>query len=255
MANAQFSWASALDVGLGLWAGQAQGKAAAAQASASNAIREANNSIQRSATGLAKTMQDINNKRIMAAAGKNVEALTRAALRQQQAGTRAGFEASIQEAEAAGRVGAAAAAAGVGGASVAAMSSVAGIAAARAREYRQQGLKDASYETVQGLTQVMGNAFRSLDDSPIVAQQDFTQDRASSMSSYLLGALLTKKDSLQTLLGSIQKAKPEAIQGPPWISPWAPEAEPAPTGNDFAFTTPVTESLVQGTPLPPIRLN
>lgn len=252
---AAFSWASALDVGLGLIGGMTKGSGARAQASANNAIREANNSIQRSATGLAKTMQDINNRRILASASKNLDGLTRAAIRQQDAGARQGFEASIQEAEAAGRVGAAAAAAGVGGASVAAMSSVAGIAAARAREYRKQGLQDASYETVQSMTNVMGNAFRSLDGSPLVAQQDFTQDRAGSTSSYLLASLLSKKDSLHTLLGSIQRDKQPEIQGPPWISPWAPEQPTAAPGNEFAFTTPVADQFVKATPLPTIRLN
>lgn len=248
MANAQFSWASALDVGLGLIGGIAQGSAARAQASASNAIRDANNSIQRTSAGLAKTMQDINNKRIMTAAGKNLDGLTRAAVRQQEAGTRQGFEASIQEAEAAGRVGAAAAAAGVGGASVAAMSSVAGLAAARAREYRKQGLQDASYETIQGMTQVLGNAFRSIDGSPMVAPQDYTRDQAGSMSSYLLSSLLNKKDSLQTMLGSIQQQQ-QPIMGPPWISPWV--------GNQggSAYTTPVADSQARGTPLAPISLN
>ena len=47
---AAFSWASALDVGLGLIGGMGKGSGARAQASANTAIREANNSIQRSAT-------------------------------------------------------------------------------------------------------------------------------------------------------------------------------------------------------------
>lgn len=236
---ASFSWASAADVGLGLLSGYAQGRAAKATADAENAIRDANNSVARSSSMLARTIQNINNQRILKSAGKNVDALLKAtsAVRDQQ--TRTGFEASIRNAEAIGAATSAAAASGISGGNLGMLASVQEMAVGRANEYRKVDNHRAMDNQLSQLSSVMGDAIRSLDNSPIVAQQDYTRSHSGSMMSYLMQGVMGKANSLHTLLGSLA---PTPEQPMPGLTA-APKAS--------TITQGVNLSLPVGTPIPP----
>lgn len=258
---AEFSWAAAADVGLGLLGSYYQGRSAKAVAAANNEIRAASNSVARSSAMLATKIQEINNRRILRSAGKNLDTMFKAASDQQDVFARQGFEASVQQAEVLGQVGAAAAAAGVGGSSVQAMSSVAGMAAARTREYLQRDQANATYKQLEAMTGVMGDAVASLDNSAIVPQQDYTRDRAGSMTSYLISGLFSKRNSLQTLLGSLNSNeytyRDSALQGPPDLAQTYPVNQSNVTGSplaQFAWTSPVWQSNLVPRNLPSITL-
>lgn len=259
---ADFSWAAAADVGLGVLGGFAQGRAAQAQAQAANEIREAQNSVARSASMLARTIQTINNRRILEKGGSNLDAGLRTFSRGQDAFARQGFEASVQQAEVLGRAAASAAAAGVGGSSVMAMAGVTAGALARQREYAKSQQEDVTYDQLLSLTNIMPDAVRAMDNSAISPTQNFTKDTAGSTLSYLLGGLMSKKESLHTLLGSLvgDKTKTggsDAFVGPPDLATSYPVSQSNPIGTPLApmaNTSPVWEYRVQGTPLPPITI-
>lgn len=262
---ATFSWASAGDVGLGLLQGWASSSASRAQARAANDIREANNSVSRSSSMLARTIQNINNTRILEAGGKQLDAAQRSFSQAQDAFARRGFEGSVKQAEAAGQIAARAAAAGVGGASVQAMAGAAVSSLARQRDYMMNQQEAATYEQLQAMTSIMPNAIRSLDNSAIVTTQDFTRNRSGGMIGSLLSSLLGKSNSLHTLLGSLvgddegqYTNKDTAFHGPPGpVAESFPVRMSNPKGLDLqpgANTSPVWEYRVQGTPLPPITI-
>lgn len=216
-----FAWASALDVGLGVIQGFTAASGAKAKAQASNDIREANNSIQRSQSMLARSIQDINNRRIMERAGQRQDTLTRQFTRLQDSQTRQGFEASIQQAEAMGQAATAASAMGAGASAINMASSVANITAGRQRAYMERAQKDQSYEALEGMAYVMGDAVRSLRNTYYVAPQDVSRDTSSSATQYLMAALTGKASSLNTLLGSLAPNQANGpVQGPPWLSPY-----------------------------------
>lgn len=251
---AEFSWAAAADVGLGALSGVFGAIAARDTAKAQNEIRRANNSMANSSNVLAKHLQQINNKRLLEAAGKNVNTATRAAGRLQDSQTAQGFEASIAQAEALGQATAQLSAAGMTGSSVAAISQVASLTAARRAQYREQQEKDATYEQLQAINGILPDAIRSLDNSVTTPRQDYTIDTSGSMASYLIGGLLGKQRSLQTLLGSLAPDPSSPGNGVQIGQVYQGRVQ----GTDlapFAFSTPVSQSNVQGTPLAPITLN
>lgn len=254
---AQFSWASGVDVGLGLLSAWSAGSSARAVANANNEMRDARNRTAQSEAMLRRTMQQINNRRILDSASKNLDTMTRAFSHQQDSFAAQGFEASIQQAEAAGRIGAAAAAAGMTGSSVQAVASVASVTAARANEYRRTQQSQVTYEQLQTMAGIVPQAIRSLDNSAIVADYDSSRDTAAPMSSYLMAGLLSKKNSLHTLLGSLAPDPNNPIQGIDRGTSY-PVTQGNVQGTDlerFAFTRPVWDYQVTGTPLPSVRYN
>jgi len=252
---AEFNWESAMPVLGGAVSGVFQYMAARDTAKAQNEIRAANNRIANSNSVLARTLQDLNNKRLLDAAGKNVDTATRAAGRLQDATTSQGFEASIAQAEALGQVTVQMGAAGMTGSSVAAISQVAALTAARREQYREEGAKDATYEQLQAITGILPSAVRGLDNSVQTARQDYTQDTSSPLASYLVGGLLANRQSLQNLLGSLvpQQDTGNGVQVGQVYTPRATGTDLGPA--NFAFSTPVSDNNVRGTPLAPITLN
>lgn len=240
---AEFSWAAAGDVGLGLVGGLTKGLAAAgaseiaqANANAANTIRQARNEVARSARNLAGTVRSLNNQRQMEAAGERVNTLTTNAVRTSDAFARNNFEASIRGAEAWGQASARVAASGLGGAGIQAISSTVGLQIARQNEARQSGQDAALYDASQATRNVVSNALVGLAAGPLTAQQDYSFNSAPSSSTgvagALIGGLLDKKSSLSTLLGSLVGS----------------DANPP----DRAIASPVASSSVEGTALPAV---
>lgn len=250
---ANFSWASAADVGLGLLNAVGSNQRSRAKAEADNAVREANNSIAREQRGLAATIRSINNTRVLEAAGKNLDAATRNAVRTSDAVTRGDFEASIQGAEAWGAQAARAAASGLGGGGIEAISRSTSLQIERRRELMQSQGDTAIWEASQRTTDIMSNALMSTEQGALTARQDFSRSFAPSMASALIAGLLGKRDSLSVMLGSLDSGvKPVATP----IPDRSVEGNPIPAGPpivsaDFAFTTPVADQNVVGVPLQP----
>lgn len=240
---AEFSWAAAGDVGLGLVGGLTKGLGAAgaseiakANADAANTVRQARNQVARSARNLAGTIRSLNNQRLMEAAGERVNTLTANAARTSDAFARSNFEASIRGAEAWGQASARVAASGLGGAGIQAISNTVGLQIARQNEARLSGQDDALYDAAQATRNVVSNALVGLAAGPLTAQQDWSFNSAPSsttgVAGALIGGLLDKKSSLSTLLGSL-------------------------VGNDVnppdrAIATPVVSSSVEPTTLPAV---
>ena len=248
---ATFSWAAAADVGIGLIGALGSNKLSRAKADADNAVRQANNDIAREQRGLAATIRGINNKRIMEAAGKNLDATTRNAVRTSDAVARGNFEASIQGAEAWGAQAARAAASGMGGAGIEAISRTTSLQIERRRELAESQGETAVWEAAQRTTDIVSNALMSTEQGALTARQDFSRSFAPSMASALIAGLMGRRDSLGVLLGSLDSNKPvstpipdRSVAGNP-----IPPAGPAVVQADFAFTTPVPDQNVVGVPL------
>lgn len=204
-----FSWASAGKIGLGLLQGIGKGEGAAAQAKAANEIRAAQNSVKASGARLANFVRNINNNRLLEAAASRFGAGARTLIRTAEQQTNQGFEQSIRNAEEQGQTQARAALSGLGGSSVEAMSQVVQLAQARAEQYRTSNFEDMTYEQANQLTNVMGDAVKSFDLSPIVPQQDRTQNVSSSLASYLIGGAVGDEKALRTLVGSLADNSPK----------------------------------------------
>jgi len=252
---AQFSWAAAADVGLGLLGAWGNNKLAKAKADTDNAVREANNEIASAQRGLAATVRGINNRRIMEAAGKNLDAQTRNAARTSDAVARGNFEESIKGAEQWGAQAARAAGTGLGGAGIEAISRTTSLQIQRRQELLQGQGEAITYEQAQATTQIMSNALMGLEAGPLTARQDYTRSVSNSMATDLIAGLLSKRDSLSVALGSLVPGR-EPVSSPipsgnAVGSPIPPAGPPAATKADFAFTTPVPDSIIAGVPLPP----
>lgn len=237
---AEFSWAAAGDVGLGLVGGLTKGLAAAgaseiaqANADAANTVRQAKNAVARSARNLAGTVRSLNNQRLMEAAGERVNTLTGNAARVSDSFARNNFEASIRGAEAWGQASARVAASGLGGAGIEAISRTTQAQIDRAQQVRESGQADVMFDQSQATRNVVSNALVGLAGGPLTAQQDYSFNSAPSSSTgvagALIGGLLDKKSSLATLLGSLVGDGGNPPQG--------------------ATASPVTQSSVTGTPL------
>lgn len=251
------SWASAADVGLGLLGGLANAWAASATGRAQEAIERENNSIANGRARLAHTIRALNNNRLLRHGGKQLDSLSRQFSYASDLGARQGFEASIQQYEAAGRAGVNAAAAGLGGALVTAASSVASIAAGRAREYQKVDRANRTYEQLQQMNTVMGDAVRAMDTTAIMPNHTYNYMGAgkTNMASYLLSGLLGKTDSLHTLLGSLAPAQNKQVIP---VASAAGVPGSSVEGVDLpqlgASSFPIAPVEVQGTALAPINI-
>jgi hypothetical protein len=214
---AQFSWAAAGDVGLGL-AG-AYGQIASAQAGAivskanadaQNVIRKAQNEQRASGLSLAATMRGITDKRILDQAGDASNAAAEVLARTQQSWLRGNVEQGLRDMEHLGAVTARASAAGVGGGSVAAVSFTQRLQQARAKEQVDQRQGQMTYELIKQRSGIMSAAESRLDISPLSANQDFTTNSApagggGNLMAALTEGLLSKSKSLQVALDSIHR--------------------------------------------------
>lgn len=248
---ADFSWAAAADVGLGVLGGLSKGLdalgragVASANAESQNIVRAGQNEVRRSAAGLAGTIRGINDKRMMEAASVQRDAFQTNALRTADAFTNRDFETSIRGAEVMGRQAATAAASGLGGAGIEAISRTTDLQLARQKQALDAGQEDVLFDQARGVEAVIPAALRGLNQSPIILGYDQSQNNAGAppnIAGALIAGLLDKRASLQTALGSLQDA-PEKVPGAP---------QPA----SFAFTattSPVTQSNVTGTVLDPL---
>jgi hypothetical protein len=221
---AEFSWAAAGDVGLGLVGGLSKGLEAAgaaeiakANADAANTVRKARNEVARSQRNLAGTIRSLNNQRLMEAAGERVNSLTTNAVRTSDAFTRGNFEASIRGAEAWGQASARVAASGLGGAGIEAISRTTQSQIDRAKQARESGQADVTFDQSQATRNVVSNALVGLAAGPLTAQQDYSFNQAPGSFTGVAGALvqglLSKQSSLSTLLGSLAPSGGQAPQG------------------------------------------
>jgi hypothetical protein len=250
---AQFSWAAAADVGLGLLGAWGNNKLAKAKAETDNAVREANNEIASAQRGLAATVRGINNRRLMESAGRALDAQTRNAARTSDAVARGNFEESIKGAEQWGAQAARAAGSGLGGGGIEAISRTTSLQIQRRQELLESQGDAITYEQAQATTQIMSNALIGLEAGPLTARQDFTRS-TSNMASDLIAGLFSKRDSLSVALGSLVPGR-EPVSTPipdgnAVGSPIPPAGPPVATKADFAFTTPVPDSIIAGVPLP-----
>lgn len=248
---ADFSWAAASDVGLGVLGGLSKGvdalgrsMVANANASAAATVRAGQNEVRRSAAGLAATIKGINDKRMMEAASERRDAFTTTALRTQDAFVNRDFENSIKGAEALGRAAASGAAAGIGGAGIQAISQTTQLQLDRQKQALAAGEQDVTFDEQQGIASVIPQALRGLSTSPLILGYDNSATPAvatPNIAGAMIAGLLDKRASLQTLLGSLQDS-PAAAPGSPAKASFAFEAT----------TSPVAQSNVTGTDLAPL---
>lgn len=267
---AEFSWAAAGDVGLGLLGGvskglQSMGAASIARSNArvANLARDGQNEVRRASRGLAATVRSLNNTRLAEAAGKQLDALVQSSVRTSDSFTRGNFEASIKDAESYGRAAAGAAAAGLGGGSIEAMSRLTLLTSERMKQNRQDTQADITYDQMQQTLGIMPQAYQRMDVSPILGNLDQGSNSSYGTNGFagaLLQGLLSKKDSLQTMLGSLsgdaKQAQPQAQEGAVSFPVNQSVVTGSPlAGFDFNATSyPVEQSVVNGVPLAPITL-
>lgn len=220
MAGAQFSWASAADVGLGIagaissWGtSSANAIVAKANAAAANKIREAQNIQRASGLSLAATMRGITDKRILGAAGDATNSASEFMARTHESWTRGNVEQGLRDMEQLGALTARAAAAGVGGSSVNAVSYSMRLQQARLSERTAEKQDETDYELIKQRSGIMPAATSRLDLSPLSANMDYSTNAVAEGSSgnlfaSLLEGLLRKKDSLQVALDSIPRDAP-----------------------------------------------
>ena len=250
------SWASAADVGLGLLGGLANAWAASATGRAQEAIERENNSIANGRARLAHTIRALNNNRLLRHGGKQLDSLSRQFSYASDLGARQGFEASIQQYEAAGRAGVNAAAAGLGGALITAASSVASIAAGRAREYQKVDRANRTYEQLQQMNTVMGDAVRAMDNTAIMPNHTYNYKGAgdTNMASYLLGGLLGMANSLQRLGSSAPGQNKNVLPVASAAGVPGSSVEGVELPQLGASSFPIAPVAVQGTALAPINI-
>lgn len=263
---AEFSWAAAADVGGGLLGGfnsalKYLGTVDTAKANAyvAEKNRQSANMRKRGQLTLASTIRDINNKRLMESAASEYERVTTNAIRTGEAFTRRDFEASIRGAEVQGALAAKVAASGVGGAGIQAVGRTLELQLARARELADSQEQTALYDASQARANIIPNAIRQLQQGPLKLGQDFNQapqppSAFAGVAGALIDGLLSKKDSLQTMLGSLAPTKSGAE--PASVGQTFAVGQSTVTGTDlpaadFAFTSPVSQSSVIGFDLGP----
>jgi len=230
----KFSWAAGLDVGLGAlggladWFGAREG--AKAQFIASEGRRKAQNIIAGSRNSLSATVRSLNTARLLEASGRafNAEAENLSRQRSGAAGQR--FEQSIRNAEADGQAAANIAASGVGGSALTAVATAMALQHGRLEFGARQQEGQVTYNTIARMSGIMAEATGARDMSMIGGNTDQIQAINNTPSAFglltsLTKGVLSKKDSLQTFLGSLE-----------------------PTGG-AAGTSPVYSPTVVGTPL------
>lgn len=249
---AQFSWAAAADVAGGLLGAFGRAQSAKATADLNNAVREGNNEIARAQRGLAATVRGINNKRIMEAAGKNLDAATATAIRTADAVGRRNFEESIRSAEQWGAAAARGAASGLGGAGIEAISRTTSLQIERRRELLESQGSDLVDEATRRTESILSDALMSTEQGPLIARRDDGRSTSPGMAGMLIEGLLSKRESLQVLLGSLVPGQePVSNPIPTAQAQGVPLGPVQPARADFAFTTPVPDQSVVGVPLQP----
>lgn len=266
---AEFNWEAGVDVGIGLLGGISKGLGAlgAAEISKSNAraanlIREGQNMVRRANRGLAATVMNINYKRTMEAAEDQLDSATINTVRTADAFVRSKFEDSIKGAEAMGRAAVKARSGGMGGSGIEAISQVTSLQLARSAQIKEDQEAAALYDSASSGNSIISNAFRSVQTSSSAGGFDFGKNQASSpnIASALINGLLSKKDSLQTALGSLAPDKQSAGGDGAFLGSYEDMA-PASSVAQFAFEQPgadtfaVNQSSVTGVDLGPITMN
>lgn len=256
MAAVEFSWASAADVGLsilgkGISAWNA-GKSAELQAELENSLRAAQNLVNRSKGQLTATVRHINNNRILRQGGEQMAALLQNALRTQDSLSAGRFEDSIRAAEAAGGAAVAAAAAGVGGAGIEAISRTVALTNARRQAQADRQQAQVAGDAQRQASNIMAGALEALQIGPVDMGQDYRRSvpkttAGGALAAGLIEGLLGAKDSLHTMLGSLQNRAPVQESSLPL------SVNNQPGAYDFAFTTPVSQSTVTGVDLAPLQ--
>lgn len=228
---AQFSWAAAADVGLGVLGGlaswgtaSANRKLAKANADAQNTIRKAQNMERASAVSLAGVMRAQGYRAALTNAGEQTNGMAEALARTQESWTRGNFEQGLRDMEQLGALTARASAAGVGGASVNAVSYSLRLSQARLAERQDERQEETQYELLKQMTGVMPATVSRLDVSPLSPNLDYSQNftpasSGSGLLPALMEGLLSKGKSLQVALDSIQRDEPAAAPRGDYV-PW-----------------------------------
>lgn len=262
---AQFSWAAAADVGLGIagafgqWgAASAARTVARANADAANVVRGAQNQQRAANTSLAATMRSLQYKAALTNAGEASNAGSELIARTQESFTRGNFEQGLRDMEQLGAYTARAAASGVGGASVRAVSYTVRLQQARLAERTEERQGEQVYELNKARAGIFPAAASRLDISPLTGGMDYSRNVApggggggTGLILALTQGLFSKRESLQVALDSIARGE---------------TTTPLSTGDfarmdrtagipDLAESSAVRFAPVQATDLPPIFLN
>lgn len=211
---AEFSWAAAADVGMGVagaissWGVSSANEIVAhANAEAQALVRDAQNQQRASALSLAASMRSMSYRTALTNAGQSSNDASELIARTQESWTRGNFEQGLKGIEQLGAVSARAAAAGVGGASVRAVSQTMQLQQDRLGEQQAEQQGQMSYELLKARSGIMPAAISRLDASPLSANLDYTptieQDGNSGLFGLLAQGLLSKGKSLQVALDSI----------------------------------------------------
>ena len=244
----QFSWASALDVGIGAAGGLLKWFASRDQNIAAEAARESRNIVNASKNSLAATVRSINNQRLMEAAAKQVEAEGINLSRIRDAAASRRFEQSIRNQESAGARAANIAASGVGGVALSAVSGAMELQFGRLEFQARQQEGQLAYNSIARMSGFVPDAIGAQDRSMIGGNMDFV--RSTNAQGSMLGLFtslaagaLSKKDSLQVMLGSLEPGR-----GATATPVTQPVAEP--TELPQIISTPIPNRTVTGYDLP-----
>jgi hypothetical protein len=252
---AEFSWASAADVGLGLLDSFGKWQLADAKAGAAKVAADSANVLGSANRDLAATVRGINNRALMTHAGKQLDAGSRTAARFVDSVVKGGFETSIKDAEVAGKVAQRNAASGLGGAGIQAIGATVALTQARAEQYRLDSAGQQEYEYSTKLSSVLGSAFASQDITPATSDFRVAPQGGADLSSMLIAGLLDKRSSLQTMLGSLHSYPSEAARSFA-VASGSADPNPLPTFQwEEAVPHPVADQTdLQPTPLGPITV-
>lgn len=245
-----FSWSSALDVGLGAAQGLLKWYGSKNSTIVAEGARKARNTVAASKNSLAATVRTINNQRIMEAAGKAFEAESLNLQRQRGAAAGQRFDQSIRNQENSGARAAQIAASGVGGIAMAAVAGATELMQARMLQQSIEREGQVTYNTAARMSGIIADASASQDRSVIGGNVDSTTatDTGGSVLSLftsLAAGALGKKDSLQVMLGSLEPA-PGATTSP------VTQATASPYELPQVISTPVRTQTVTGFDLPPL---
>lgn len=245
-----FSWASALDVGIGAAGGLLKWFGSDTQTIVAEGARKARNQVQASRNSLAATVRTINNQRLMEAAAKQMEAEGMNLGRIRGAAASGRFEQSIRNQEAAGARAANIAASGVGGVALSAVAGAMELQFGRLEFQARQRENQLSYNAVARMSGIVPDAIGAMDRGPMGGGMDYvetvnSQGGAFGLLTALTAGALSKKDSLQVMLGSLED-RPVGTTAP------VTQAQATPYELPSVYSSPVTSSTVTGTDLPPI---
>lgn len=221
-----FSYAAGADVFTGLanayasWAaGSAQRTVSKAQADAQNTIRKAQNQQRAAGLSLAATMRDLSYHATLTNAGEQYNSSSELLARTSEAWARGNFEQGLRNIEQLGAYSARASAAGVGGSSVQIISQTLQLQQARLAERSASKQEDQTYELLKARAGLMPAAISRLDVSPLSPNLDYSMNltpagtAGDGLASALIKGLLTKRESLQVAINSLDENKPLPTTG------------------------------------------